>query len=354
MNRKTVIDDKLVADGLLFTTAGYRCRYLGTPNWDKPRWLKENRGRYQRIEDVVREPAQLGQPDDVVAGRTEPNREPSSRDIAKDARDDDKVSLVGTVPEHRSPSSQTTCLSAPPVNDGATQTELLPRTTAATSETPLETFGYRRRRGGCQRKKRELPPGTSKPDRKPSHESMRLVLDSLTKCPIIRMAAREAGLHHKTIERWLKCSRAGHDGYEIRWHGFPWRFHEAYEVAVDEAYEALEGKLLDSAFEVVYKTDLSLVELGCQGEDAYARDEYGSFIPEGIRIRNKRLTLIWLGWKRPERYGKPPKRRKRGMPQSGGVLVIGQATKKLQTNTAASVKARKWKARSRIVRKSKA
>ena len=65
MNRETVIDSNLIVDGLLFATTGYRCRYLGTSNRDKPRWLEDNKGGYQRIEDVLQESAQLGQPDNV-------------------------------------------------------------------------------------------------------------------------------------------------------------------------------------------------------------------------------------------------------------------------------------------------
>lgn len=357
MNCKPMIDYNLVAEGLLFTAFGDRCRYIGTSNREKPRWLEENKGRYQRIEDVLQESAQLARPDNGGGALTGPNCEISSRDIRKDAGDN--VSLIGTLPKHGSPSYPTTILPAPHVNEnipnGSTQTEPLPRTKAATSETPLGAFGCRRgRRGGGQRTKRELVPGAPKSDRRPSPESMRLVLDSLTKCPVIRSAAGEAGLHRKTIERWIRCSRAGHDGYDIAWQGFTWRFHEAFEVAVDEAFETLDGNIFGLAVEIVFKTDPFLVDMGFEGEDAYATDECGDFIPEGIRIRNVRLALIWLSRKRPETYGNPPKRRKRGIPQSGGVIVIGQTTKKAQPNTAASVRARKWKALSRIVRSTKA
>jgi hypothetical protein len=208
---------------------------------------------------------------------------------------------------------------------------------------------------GVPRKKQKLPAGASRSARRPSPESMRLVLEALRKRPILRDAAREVGLHHKTIEHWIKCSRAGRDGYDIEWQGFTWRFHEAYEVAVDEARETLEGNILDLAVEVIFETDASLVGLGCQGEDAYATDEYGDFIPEGIRIRDGRLALLWLSQKRPERWGEPPKPRKRAILQNPAVLVRGQTiTKKPKPNTAASVKARRWKALSRMVPETKA
>ena len=336
MNRETVIDSNLIVDGLLFATAGYRCRYLGTSNRDKPRWLEDNKGGYQRIEDVLQESAQLGQPHDVGVALPGPNCEISSRDIGKDADDDHNVSLIGTLPEHRSPPHQPTSLPGPAnesVPDGPSQPELLARAKVATSEstgakaeaTPLGTMGCKRGPSdGRRRKKERLAAGTSKSARGPSPESMRLVLDSLRKCPVIRDAARETGLHRKTIERWIKCSRAGHDGYDVEWQGFTWRFHEAYGVAVDEAHEMLEGELLGSAIEVIFKTDPFLVDLGFQGEDAYATDEYGNFIPEGIRIRDGRMALRWLSRKRPEIWGKPPKRRRRGMLQSGMYLSLAK------------------------------
>ena len=320
MNREIVIDSNLIVDGLLFATPGHRCRYLGTSNRDKPRWLEDNKGGYQRIEDVLQESAQLG-PHDVGVALPGPNCEISSRDIGKDADDDHNVSLIGPLPEHRSPPHQPTSLPGPAdesVPDGPTQPELLACAKVATSEatapkteaTPLGTMGCKRGRSSrYQRKNQKLLAGTSKFGRTPSPESMRFVLDSLTKCPVIRNAAREAGLHRKTIERWIKCNRAGHDGYDVEWQGFTWRFHEASEVAVDEAHETLEGNILELAIEVVFKTDPFLVDLGFKGRDAYATDEHGNFIREGIRIRNMRLALLWLSWKRPEIWGKPPKRR---------------------------------------------
>lgn len=267
---------------------------------------------------------------------------------------------------------------ATPVENGTTNGELLPPAETATSEaeapkaellapatteapgpateaTALETMGSERGHSSrCGRKNQKPPPGISRSDRKLSPESMRLVLESLTKCPIIRNAARETGLHHKTIERWIKCSRAGHEGYDVEWQGFTWRFHEAYEVAADEADVRLEEKLFELAFEFVFKKDPFLVDLGYQGEDAYATDKHGNFIRDGIRILDKRLALLWLSWKRPERYGKPPKHRKGVVSQNGDVLVIGQTTKRPQYNTASSIKARKWKALSRMVRTTRA
>ena len=101
------------------------------------------------------------------------------------------------------------------------------------------------------------------------------------------------------------------------WQGFTWRFHEAYEVAVDDAIEMLEGKLLELSREVIFKTDPLLVDLGFEAEEAYATDEYGNFIPEGNDIRDAKMTLLWLSRKRPEIWCKPPKPRKRGFRRAG-------------------------------------
>jgi len=41
------------------------------------------------------------------------------------------------------------------------------------------------------------------------------------------------------------------------------------------------------------------------------------------------------------------------VPQKGGVLVIGDFTEKPENSSAASIKARKWKSRSRRIREAK-
>jgi hypothetical protein len=55
-----------------------------------------------------------------------------------------------------------------------------------------------------------------------------------------------------------------------------------------------------------------------------------------------------LEWLRPEKWGK---HRKIDGPQKGGVLVIGDITPKPENSSAASIKARKWKSRSREIEK---
>jgi hypothetical protein len=315
MNRKPVIDPNLVVDGFLFATPRDRCRYLGTPSWEKPRWLEQNKGRYRRLDDVLQESTQLGRPDNVEAAPTAPNCGTSSRDIRKDGGDDDNGSLVRTLPEHRSPPHQPTSLPAPPMNEnvpsGSTQTEVQPRAMAAATETigpkpetdpPGATGRNRDRSGSRQLGEQELPARISKSTRKRSPELMRIVLDALTEYPVQSWAARKAGIHPKAIAYWLKRSKAGDDGYDVEWQGVTGRFHENYESAIEEAHDVLLGielqramgydKVLTWRGRVSYKIDPSLVKRGYQGHDAYLRDENGNFVPEtvrkGVRRRDRR------------------------------------------------------------------
>ena len=53
--------------------------------------------------------------------------------------------------------------------------------------------------------------------RKLSPQRMRVVIESLREHPYLCHAARKAGIHRKTLEYWLKLSKAGDDGYDIEW-----------------------------------------------------------------------------------------------------------------------------------------
>ena len=205
-----------------------------------------------------------------------------------------------------------------------------------TETTPLEAMGRKR---GCRRG-RQLSP-----------ERMRIVLDSLRECPLLFKAASKARIHRKTLEYWLKRSAAGDAGYDVEWQGLEWRFHEHCKSAMDEPYENLVGALWDIAMGgEVYKKDEFLLSLGYEGPDAYLTDENGNPVVETIRNPNGKMLRFLLELLRPEKWGK---RRKRYVPQKGGVLVIGNTPKKPdkkpENSSAASSKARRWKALSRRI-----
>ena len=98
------------------------------------------------------------------------------------------------------------------------------------------------------------------------------------------------------------------------------------------------------------KIDQGLVGLGCQGRDADLRDENGNPVPETVRKVDMKAMRFILEWYRPDTWGKRPKR---NAPREGGVLVVGDVTKKPKYNTDASVKARKWKSGWRWIREEK-
>ena len=75
----------------------------------------------------------------------------------------------------------------------------------------------------------------------------------------------------------------------------------------------------------MYQIDQDLVRLGYEGPDAYLRDENGNPIPEAVRKVDTKAMLFILKWHRRDRWGKRPKI---DAPREGGVLVIGDVTKK--------------------------
>jgi hypothetical protein len=83
-----VINQSLVFDGFLFLTHRDRCLYIGTSLRDRTQWLKENAGRWRRIEDVQREAASLAAPveSEINGGAAPvgPNGQMSSHDVRKD------------------------------------------------------------------------------------------------------------------------------------------------------------------------------------------------------------------------------------------------------------------------------
>ena len=95
-DRKPVIDYTRVADGFLFDTHRLRCQYLGKTTREKPRWLEEHNGQYERVEDVLRESARP--PDDIGAARTELTCQTSYPDSRNEGDDHDNSSVGCSAP----------------------------------------------------------------------------------------------------------------------------------------------------------------------------------------------------------------------------------------------------------------
>ena len=325
-----VFDRARTADGLLFATGGDRCRYLGKSSREKPDWLKQNEGRYRSIEDVLREGAPGTPPVEAEinpgAGPAEPADSSSSPEVRNDGNDKDDLASADPLLGDRSRPRESTS-PATPVKESA--------------------------------EKQKPPAGIARSTPKLCPELMLLVLDVLAERRFYYYAANKAGIHPKTLAYWIRRSEAGDDGYDITWQGLTWRFHEHCKSAIWEAEIKLLDRMLERALfgydkvlthrgRVVYKIDQDLVGLGFQGPDAYLRDENGNPIPETVRKVDMKAMRFWLAWHRPEKWGR---RRKVDAPREGGVLVIGgDVTKKPEYNTAASVKARKWKSGSRMIR----
>ena len=193
-----------------------------------------------------------------------------------------------------------------------------------TETTPLGAMGRKRGR----RRGRQVSP-----------ERMRIVLDSLREWPVLSHAAAKAGIHRKTLEYWIRRSTAGDAGYDLEWQGLEWRFHEHCESAIREAHGRVLAALWDATMgRIIYKTDKNgnRVALGFRGP---------------CTKKFWKMLRFLLEFLRPEKWGK---HRKIDVPHNTGVLVIGglphDIPKKVNNGTAASVKARKWKAGLRMIK----
>jgi hypothetical protein len=289
-----------------------------------------------------------GGPDVLLFGAA--GTRPNCDTFRKDDRDSDGVSPGSVSDPPPSPSA--------PGNEnlpsGSTQLELPPSGEAAgeperskTRTNPLEHEG---RKGGrssnSQLGKQKRPSENVKANQMRSPERMRIVVAALKENPTYVRAAFKAGIHRKTLASWLKNSAAGHEGYDIECDGELYRFHDLCEYAIAEAEDTLHFLIWQCAMGIKYKIDPLLERRGHRGLDAYAKDENGHFIEEGDREPNKKMMLFYLRWMLPERWGKS---RKRKIAQTGGVMVVGERTKRPKTNPAASIRARKWKAAFRRV-----
>ena len=243
--------------------------------------------------------------------------------------------LKNETPPHE-PTSLPTPLTTP-VENGTTKTELLPPAKAAASEaegpktetTPLGAMDSKRSRSGDrQLKKQKLPAGISELGRKRSPERMRIFLDSLAEDAVLIHATNKACIHRKTPEYWLKCSAAGHDGYDVEWRGVTMKFHEHYTSAMEEGSDIEEvpfrlatgyDEILTYKGRVSYKIDLVRWSLGHRGADAYLKDENGNPVPETVRKYDPKM-LRWL-------LVRLDKRPKTDVTQKSGVLVVGVPSK---------------------------
>ena len=180
-----------------------------------------------------------------------------------------------------------------------------------------------------EQRKRPVERWKTQPKAAARAERMLIVIEALTERPIYRYAAQKAGIHRKTLEYWLRRSEEGHDGYEIEWQGFTLPFHEHCATARDIANDMLKHSALEIA------------------KGVRVRMEDGKLIEEVVGPPNGRMIRFYLERFRPDKWGKNPKIDR---PQSGGVLVIGDATKQPQTCPPASIGARRWKSFSKKVR----
>ena len=309
-----------------------RGRYLGQWSWEKPDWLKQNEGRYRRIEDVLREDAP-GTPSveaeiNLDAGPAEPADSSSSPETRNDGDDKDDVASADAPLGDRSRPCEPTSLPTP-VQENA--------------------------------EKQKPPAGIAKSSPKLSPRIMRTVLNNLSKYPVEYHAALAAGIHPKTLAYWIRRSEAGDDGYDIKWQGLCRDFTNTANrrstrpiknsrTSGSRGHSAGYEKVLTHRGRVVYKIDQELVGLGFKGPDAYLRDENGKPVPETVHKEDTKAQLHVLKGRRPDTWGKRPKI---DAPREGGVLVIGDVTKKPKYNTDKSVRARRWKADLRRIREEK-
>ncbi|MGO8925274.1 MAG: hypothetical protein ACLQF4_20325 [Xanthobacteraceae bacterium] len=212
-----------------------------------------------------------------------------------------------------------------------TMTETLRPKAAAT---PVAAMRRKQARGGGRRRKKQKPPAkvTNARD-KFSPERMRVVLDNLSERPIQSYAAREAGIHCRTLDYWIKRSKAGDAGYDIEYQDVTVRFHVHCEWAKEAAYD----KVLEAAY---------LIAMG----KAYTTDENGNLTLETVGPPNPKMMRFFLELARPEVYGN--KTPKLDVPRQGGVVLI-EPKKPKKTCPAASIKAREWKSHSRRFRQAK-
>jgi hypothetical protein len=339
-----MVDEGLTHDRFVFATTGERCRYIGLSPRRQQEWLRNNPDRWCYLNDVLQKEAaslQWAAESEIDCGAEPagPNDQTASPSTGDNGDDEDDVTMADTLAGNCSPPDEPT--SAPTLTratDESAKTKpkaSVNATSGETTERKAETTPQTRLTGGRQLKRQKLPAEISKRARKRSPERMRLYLDSIADFPSNTLAAKKAGVNRRTPEYWLKCSKAGNEGYDIEWRGVTANFHEHYTDAEAEGV----GKLEEVAYQgstkgydvvltykgrVTYKEDPHLLSLGLRGPDAYLRDENGNLVPETVPRVDPKMTRWMLARRHPKIYGKESTIDK--APQ-GGVLVIGSAPK---------------------------
>ena len=312
-----MINQALVVGDIQFNTPRDRCMYLGTEKRYQPKWLTDRPGSWRYVKDVLEEEAGL-----LVTTETEVGTVKAGSNVRKDGDDENDVASVDSRGGDRLHPDARTSLPTPvkaTAPNRSTKAEPPGPAAAPISEvmgpapetTPHGAIGRKRGHSGDrQRKKQKLSAGSSKSAPKRSLERMLIVLESLRECPILSRAAQKAGIHPKTLAYWLRCSKAGHDGYDLVWQGVLWRFHEHCQTAMEEAHDRVLAAVLEFGMGgVVYKNDEFLLSLGYEGPDAYLTDENGDPVVETVRQPNLKMLRFFLEWVRPEKWGKDRKRR---------------------------------------------
>jgi len=345
-----MIDQGLIFDGFYFLTNGFRNRYISTLVRQRPEWLKKNPSVWRRLEDVLQEEADpprspVESEIDLGADPAGPSSQTSSGSLRDINVAEEDVALQDTLAADSAPPPKRTSPALVPaiVENEAMNAELLPMADTTTGEAtapkaeitavgPTQS-GLSRSGGGRQLKKQKLPAEISRHGKKRSPENLRLILDSLAEYPVKIDAAKKAGIHRRTLDYWLKCSAAGREGYVLEWQGVTAKFHEHFLSAIEEGVDNLKGvahqralgydEVLTYQGRVVYKLDPQLVAIGCQGHEAYLRDENGNPVPETIRKQDPKMIRWLLERLRPGIYGND---RDLGDTQRGGVLVVGRGS----------------------------
>lgn len=326
--KKVALNWGLVFDGLYFTSFNACGRYKGTETAKRPQWQKDHPNDFTPLADILKDETDIRT--DVIAQEVGSSTSASHR-LATDKADDNaqfaQPRLQGSLLSDQSavargrPATPDQHFRLPP----PTQTITVGAGQIAPSETKGSGPDTSRPKvirpsgpsGDRQPKKQTPSAGSPKSAPKLSLERMIIVLESLRECRVYARAAEKAGIHRKTLEYWLKCSKAGDDGYDLVWEGVLWSFHEHCTTAIQEAEEKVLAVAWEMAKGIKYP-----------GYDAY------------VKRPNVKMLRCLLKLMLPEKYGK---RWKAEATHCSPVLIVGQPAKRREYNTAASIQARRWK-----------